>query len=1345
MKDKQRKLIEYVRKHFAGIGVATVTMGMAITVAKGVSGQESGFDPGEIDTTFSTDFSGLPDITGYDLSGQGEDSEEVNHDSGHEQEEEETQEDEQEAEEKSEEMQDKTEEENANLALNEIENPMEQQKEQIILPEEMAAELDSSDKINASLEEEQEKSDEALTPDTQNLQKDSMAGNPSAKQEKVYGSGSGGGKGSGGKKEPVKTEENKKPEEESKPSAPEGNKPSGGETNKPPAEDKNPGEGGENRPPQENKDPEDNGGGTLPPDGGDQPENPGTELPPEENLPPQEPDSGKFSVVVDGVKQEFDNEDDALAWIADNNGTLSEETDKYFEGFIKDDDGNYIPSYADKDKFNGNGDVIYDYNGDSGVFVAPNGMKLDLGFASSEAREKIRTVVIPKMVETILLGDGGSFPVLEKFVVSADNAKYCSVDGVLYQKIDGGGTELMLMPAAKKEVLAWPDNLVSVGGNSFYASTLEKAELPGTVKYLRDNAFNESSVGTIILPEGLESVGSFAFSFAGPAEGEQAAFHRIIVKAAVPPKLSGTAFYWMDYALEHQQEEPVTEILVPDTEDDTAYEEYLRTWGMALAKRYGGTAALKILKTENRAQERFEYYEEDGKSGFRKIGQENGFYYEDASGVYRVNDEGKDILVRGKSGVSVADFSASGIVGIDEGAFDECLSLTVVKLPESLEAMPENIFSQNTSLRAVISYAENPPAEKLGAPENCAVFVKPEALKDYQDAWGGQVRRITGTSDTYTVLSSGIVFDLESTRLLDIPADMTSFQLPSYVKTIAEGAARGNTALNTVTVSSTAKLTTICAEAFSGCTNLSAITIPAAVTQVGEKAFSDCTNLRTVSWRSAASVPESCFEGCVKLTTFGASGSGHNLKAIGRRAFYGCQALQTVLYYSYSSGGTNYYYYYFLEEIGEEAFSGCSSMTYAYLHDSVKSVGDRAFAGSGLTQTFWYTDLSIPEYCFEQCRNLATWGWGSKSISAVGKGAFYGCTGLKSISLPIAVERIEQQAFDGREGSGLTLTFAADKPAVWDGPESLEDLLIYVPDSAGEDDRIYRAYLEEWESWLGEEPGNVLKTKDKAEERVPGEGKDEETEPEETEPEETEPEETEPEETEPEESSTEESSTEESSAEETSPEESSTEETSPEESSTEETSPEESSTEETSPEESSAEETSPEESSTEETSPEESSTEETSPEESSAEETSPEESSAEETSSGESAAGGTVSEEKNLGEIAAKPEKTESEESDLDEEKYGQVVPEIGKPEETDSEKSESEEPEPEESESEEPESKETESEEPEFKEPESKETKPEESESKEIESKEIEPKEPERKESPKQDGQEKVRNSDDH
>ena len=119
--------------------------------------------------------------------------------------------------------------------------------------------------------------------------------------------------------------------------------------------------------------------------------------------------------------------------------------------------------------------------------------------------------------------------------------------------------------------------------------------------------------------------------------------------------------------------------------------------------------------------------------------------------------------------------------------------------------------------------------------------------------------------------------------------------------------------------------------------------------------------------------------------------------------------------------------------------------------------------------------------------------------------------------------------------------------------------------------------------------------------------------------------------------------------------------------------------------------------------------------------------------------------EKNLGEIAAKPEKTESEESDLDEEKYGQVVPEIGKPEETDSEKSESEEPEPEESESEEPESKETESEEPEFKEPESKETKPEESESKESESKELEPKEPERKESPKQDGQEKVRNSDDH
>ena len=52
MKDK-KKWLDFVHKHFAGMGIGAVTVAMALTVAKGVSGQGAGFDPGDIDTSMT--------------------------------------------------------------------------------------------------------------------------------------------------------------------------------------------------------------------------------------------------------------------------------------------------------------------------------------------------------------------------------------------------------------------------------------------------------------------------------------------------------------------------------------------------------------------------------------------------------------------------------------------------------------------------------------------------------------------------------------------------------------------------------------------------------------------------------------------------------------------------------------------------------------------------------------------------------------------------------------------------------------------------------------------------------------------------------------------------------------------------------------------------------------------------------------------------------------------------------------------------------------------------------------------------------------------------------------------
>ncbi|MCI8551144.1 MAG: leucine-rich repeat protein [Lachnospiraceae bacterium] len=873
MKDAGKRLLNYIRGHWMGMGIALVAFVMVFTVVRGASGHGAGFDPWEIDTSFSTGYSEVPDRTGYDLSGEGEESEKVNHGSDHEEENEE-----------------------AAPEMKEEETIQDHNDQQIVLPNGMTDDLRPSGTVDAAVNPDGNGTGSFLETDL-NPPIGTENGNPSA-----------------GKEENIQ-----------KPS--EGN---GGGTAKPP---------------------EGNGGDNEKPSGGNE-EKP--ELPEK----PEEPKK-EFYVFVDGEKMGFENEDSALSWIADHKGTNA--NGQYFEGIVKDENGNFVPSYGDKEHFDGTGDgeTVWNYTGESSVFVVPEGTKaLELAWISNN--DKIKTIVVPKTVTNIITNYGSSFPALEKFVVSGDNPNYISVDGVLYERTEDGNVVLRMVPSAKKEIQSWPEGLAVIGENSFYHSGMEQVEFPETVISIESSAFNESGVGTMILPESLRAVGSMAFAYQSPKPGEEASVHQIIVKAKEPPEVSGTTFYWMDANLEGKKGEPVTKILVPDSAENEIYEDYLITWGMALVKRYGGEAALQILQTENGVQDSYEYYAENGITGYKRKGEAQPYFWADSFGSYKRDREGNTILIKATSSTWAnawfGDFSNTDIVSVLEGAFDGCSSMTAIRLPESLRTLPENVFATNKNLRVMISYAPAPPAEETGVEKSCSVFVRPGALAAYEAAWGGQVRKIVGTSETYATTSSGIVLDTKNTRLLDIPVSTEKFTFPSYVTSVYDGAAAG--------------------------TALASITIPAKVTSVGDSAFSGCTNLTTVTWGTASSVPVSCFERCMKLKNFNISGSGGNMAAIGDRAFYGCNSLEVF-------------------------------------------------------------------------------------------------------SVPSAVAVVGGQVFDGREALALTLTFASAIPPKWDGTESLEGLTIYVPDSMESGDDIYMAYLAQWKDWLGERPGDVLKTKDGAESRLP--------------------------------------------------------------------------------------------------------------------------------------------------------------------------------------------------------------------------------------------------------------------
>jgi hypothetical protein len=95
----------------------------------------------------------------------------------------------------------------------------------------------------------------------------------------------------------------------------------------------------------------------------------------------------------------------------------------------------------------------------------------------------------------------------------------------------------------------------------------------------------------------------------------------------------------------------------------------------------------------------------------------------------------------------------------------------------------------------------------------------------------------------------------------------------------------------------------ICSSAFSGCTELTSVSIPETVTKIGTFAFSDCTGLTSLTI-DGGFFYENVFKNCTGLTSVTINDGG-----VRENAFYGCTNLSVTI-----NGGS----------IWRNAFSDCS-------------------------------------------------------------------------------------------------------------------------------------------------------------------------------------------------------------------------------------------------------------------------------------------------------------------------------------------------------------------------------------------------------------------------------------
>lgn len=153
------------------------------------------------------------------------------------------------------------------------------------------------------------------------------------------------------------------------------------------------------------------------------------------------------------------------------------------------------------------------------------------------------------------------------------------------------------------------------------------------------------------------------------------------------------------------------------------------------------------------------------------------------------------------------------------------------------------------------------------------------------------------------------------------------------------------TAIRTVNIQN--GITSVCSDAFNGCTALSSVSLPGSLRIISSSAFYGCTSLGSVSIPgSVTALGKRVFYGCSALGSVSVPGS---VGAIASETFYGCSSLGSV---TIGEG---------VSSIGSSAFYGCKRLSSVSIPHSVKSIGSMAFSSCALSSVTIAGDCSYTD------------------------------------------------------------------------------------------------------------------------------------------------------------------------------------------------------------------------------------------------------------------------------------------------------------------------------------------------------------------------------------------------